>query len=103
LGLGSFHLALVLAFAVLFTNMVLRPLAYRLHPVLPEAIPAETLYELKLDCKVSAGAHIHALLLSTIARLPVMLHSIQGDQERHERANPHPRRDNDRRPEQRSY
>jgi uncharacterized membrane protein YhiD involved in acid resistance len=31
-GLGSFHLALVLAFAVLFTNMILRPLAYRLHP-----------------------------------------------------------------------
>ncbi|WP_433965413.1 MgtC/SapB family protein [Tunturiibacter gelidiferens] len=51
-ALGSFHLALVLAFAVLFTNMVLRPLAYRLHPVLPEAVPAETLYELKLDCKV---------------------------------------------------
>jgi putative Mg2+ transporter-C (MgtC) family protein len=42
-ALGSFHLALVLAFAVLFTNMVLRPLAYRLHPVLPEAVPAETL------------------------------------------------------------
>src|SRR6202022_4558795 len=57
-GLGSLHLALVLAFAVLFTNMVLRPLAYRLHPVLPEAIPAETLYELKLDCKVSAPPHL---------------------------------------------
>jgi putative Mg2+ transporter-C (MgtC) family protein len=55
-GLGSFHLALVLAFAVLFTNMILRPLAYRLHPVLPEAIPAETLYELKLDCKVYFGS-----------------------------------------------
>jgi putative Mg2+ transporter-C (MgtC) family protein len=36
----------VLAFAVLFTNLVLRPLAYRLHPVLPEAIPAETPCEL---------------------------------------------------------
>jgi len=79
-GLGSLHLALVLAFAVLFTNMVLRPLAYRLHPVLPEAIPAETLYELKLDCKVSAAAHIRALLLSTITPLPVMLHSIHGEQ-----------------------
>jgi putative Mg2+ transporter-C (MgtC) family protein len=77
-GLGFFHLALVLAFAVLF-NMILRPLAYRLHPVLPEAIPAETLYELKLDCKVSAAAHIRALLLSTITPLPVMLHSIHGE------------------------
>jgi putative Mg2+ transporter-C (MgtC) family protein len=78
-GLGSFHLALVLAFAVLFTNMVLRPLAYRLHPVLPEAIPSETLYELKLDYKVSVAAHIRAWLLSTVTPLPVMLHSIHGE------------------------
>jgi hypothetical protein len=49
-------------------------------PVLPEAIPEETLYELKLDCEVSADAHIRALLLSTITPLPVMLHSIHGDQ-----------------------
>jgi putative Mg2+ transporter-C (MgtC) family protein len=80
-GLGSFHLALVLALAVLFTNIVLRPLAYRLHPVLPEPNPAETLYELKLDCKVSAAAHIRALLLSTITPLPLTLHSIHGDQD----------------------
>src|ERR1700674_4898959 len=79
-GLGSLNLAFVLAVAVLFTNMVLRPLAYRLHPVLPEAIPAETLYEVKLDCKVSAATHIRALLLSTITPLPVMLHSIHGEQ-----------------------
>jgi putative Mg2+ transporter-C (MgtC) family protein len=80
-GLGSFHLALVLAFAVLFTNMILRPLAYRLHPVLPEAIPAETLYEVRVTCRVSAAAHIRALLLSTISPLPVTLQSIHGEQE----------------------
>jgi putative Mg2+ transporter-C (MgtC) family protein len=68
-GLGSFHLALALAQAVLFTNMVLRPLAYRLHPVLPEANPAETLYELKLDCKVSAAAHVRALLNIRVRRI----------------------------------
>ena len=79
-GLGALHLALVLAAGVLLTNMVLRPLAYRLHPILPEAIPAETLYELKFDCKVSAAAHIRALLLSTITPLPVTLHSIHGEQ-----------------------
>src|ERR1700722_3333183 len=78
-GLGALHLALVLAAGVLLTNMVLRPLAYRLHPVLPEAIPAETLYELKLNCKVSAAAHIRALLLSTITPLPVTLQSIHGE------------------------
>jgi putative Mg2+ transporter-C (MgtC) family protein len=35
-GLGALHLALVLAIAVPFTNVVLRPLAYLIHPVLPE-------------------------------------------------------------------
>ena len=79
-GLGSLNLAFVLAVAVLVTNMVLRPLAYRLHPVLPEAIPAETLYELKFNCKVSAAAHIRALLLSTITPTSVTSHSIHGEQ-----------------------
>jgi putative Mg2+ transporter-C (MgtC) family protein len=35
---------------------------------------------LKLNCKVSAAAHIRALLLSSIAPLPVTLHSIHGEQ-----------------------
>jgi putative Mg2+ transporter-C (MgtC) family protein len=49
-GLGSLNLALVLAAAVLLTNMVLRPLAFRLHPVLPDATPVETLYEVRVTC-----------------------------------------------------
>src|SRR5271156_6837282 len=57
-GLGALHLALVLAAAVLATNLVLRPLAYRIHPALPEAIPIETLYEVKLHCKTAVAAHI---------------------------------------------
>src|ERR1700723_1104681 len=52
-GLSALNLALVLATAVLFANMVLRPLAYRLHPVLPEAAPAETRYEIRLACRLS--------------------------------------------------
>jgi putative Mg2+ transporter-C (MgtC) family protein len=80
-GLGALNLALLLAAAVLLTNMVLRPLAYRLHPVLPEATPIETLYEVRLACKVSAAAHIRALLLSTITHLPVTLQSIRGEQD----------------------
>jgi len=36
-GLGSLNLAAVLGFAVVLTNVVLRPLAYRLHPVLAAA------------------------------------------------------------------
>src|SRR6202166_4682394 len=62
-GLGSLNLALVLAAAVLLTNLVLRPLAYLIHPVLPDVSPVETLYQVQLDCKVSAASHIRALLL----------------------------------------
>lgn len=80
-GLGSLNLALVLAAAVLLTNMVLRPLAYRLHPVLPDANPIETLYAVQITCKVSAAGHIRSLLLSTISHLPVTLQSIHGEQE----------------------
>ena len=80
-GLGSLNLALVLAAAVLLTNMVLRPLAYRLHPVLPDANPIETLYAVQITCRVSAAAHIRSLLLSTINRLPVTLQSIHGEPE----------------------
>jgi putative Mg2+ transporter-C (MgtC) family protein len=84
-GLGSLNLALVLALAVLLTNMVLRPLAYRLTPVLPEAMAAETLYEIRLACKVSATAHIRSLLLSTISNLPLTLQSIHGEQDEDEK------------------
>ena len=80
-GLGALNLALVLAATVLFTNMVLRPLAYRLHPILPQATPAETRYEIRLACRLSVSAHLRALLLSTITRLPVTLLSIRGEQD----------------------
>lgn len=80
-GLGALHLALVLAGAVLATNMVLRPLAYRLHPVLPIATVEETLYEIRLSCRAARAVHIRSLLLSTISHLPVTLHSICGEQD----------------------
>ena len=40
-GLGALNLALVLAVTVLLANMGLRPLAYRLHPAIPDAAPIE--------------------------------------------------------------
>jgi putative Mg2+ transporter-C (MgtC) family protein len=80
-GLGALNLAVVLTATVLFTNMVLRPLAYRLHPVLPEATPAETRYEIQIACRLSVVAHIRTLLLSTITSLPVTLQSIHGEQD----------------------
>jgi putative Mg2+ transporter-C (MgtC) family protein len=80
-GLGSLNFALILATAVLATNVLLRPLAYKLHPVLPEAVPAETLYEVRLTCRIPSTGHIRALLLSTISRLPVTLQSIHSEED----------------------
>jgi putative Mg2+ transporter-C (MgtC) family protein len=80
-GLGALNLALVLAAAVLLANLLLRPLAYRLHPVLPDPNPVETQYEVDLTCKTSVAAHVRALLLSTITRLPVTLQSIHAEQD----------------------
>jgi putative Mg2+ transporter-C (MgtC) family protein len=80
-GLGALNLALVLATSVLATNLVLRPLAYRLHPALPEPIPVETLYQIKVLCKISRDARIRSLLLSTISHLPVTLQSVHGEQD----------------------
>lgn len=78
-GFGYWQLALVLAVAVLFTNTVLRPLAYRLHPVLPAAEPGETLYEIVLMCRESDESHLRAHLLATIAQEPVMLQAIHSE------------------------
>jgi putative Mg2+ transporter-C (MgtC) family protein len=70
---------LLLAVAVIFTNIVLRPLAYRLHPVLPDVTPTETTYELNLTCRSVDESHLRALLLSTISQSPAVLQSIYSE------------------------
>jgi putative Mg2+ transporter-C (MgtC) family protein len=78
-GLGYPHFAGFVAIAVLLTNTVLRPLAYRLHPVLPVADPVETLYEIVLTCRESDENHLRTQLLATIAPEPVVLQAIHSE------------------------
>ena len=80
-GFGYLHLALILAIAVLLTNIVLRPLAYRLHPVLPAAESSETLYEIVLTCRDADETHLRTLLLATITEAPTSLQAIHSDGE----------------------
>ena len=75
-GFGKPHLALLLAIAVLLANTVLRPLAHRLHPVLPAV---ETLYEIILTCRESDESHLRAHLMATIAQESAMLHGIHSE------------------------
>jgi putative Mg2+ transporter-C (MgtC) family protein len=78
-GLGALHLSVILAIAVLLANTALRPLAYLLHPVIPETAPAETSYELTVVCRAADEAHIRALLLTTITQSAVGLQSIRSE------------------------
>ncbi|MGA2251399.1 MgtC/SapB family protein [Terracidiphilus sp.] len=78
-GLGSAHLAAILAIAVLLTNTTLRPLAHRLHPVLPAAEPSETLYEIVITCRETEEAHLRAHLLTMIAREHATLLAIHSE------------------------
>jgi putative Mg2+ transporter-C (MgtC) family protein len=78
-GFGDFWFAVLLAVAVIFTNTALRPLAYKLHPVLPAAEPGETFYEINLICRESDEAHLRAMLLTTISQMPVSLQAIHSD------------------------
>jgi putative Mg2+ transporter-C (MgtC) family protein len=78
-GFGFWQFALLLTVAVLLTNTVLRPLAYRLHPVLPAAEPIETFYEIVLVCKESDETHLRAHLLATIAQEPAILQAIHSE------------------------
>src|ERR1700730_12753466 len=67
-GLDSLHLAAILMLIVLVTNIALRPLANKLHPVLPVAEPAEAMYEIMLTCRGADETHLRPLLLATIAQ-----------------------------------
>ena len=81
-GLDSLHLAAILAVVVLLANIGLRPLAYKLHPVLPVAEPAEALYEIVLTCRSVEETHLRTLLLATIAQEPAtFLQAIHSDDE----------------------
>lgn len=78
-GLGAPQLSLALAFVVLLANIGLRPLAYRLHPMLPDAVPQETSYEVNLTCRASDEAHLRTLLLTTITQSKAALQSIHSE------------------------
>jgi putative Mg2+ transporter-C (MgtC) family protein len=75
-GFGRLDLGLLLALAVLLTNTVLRPLAYKLHPVLPLAEASETLYSIQLICQESVEVHMRSLLMATISQSKVSLQAI---------------------------
>ena len=78
-GLGAIAYAAILGIAVLAANIVLRPLAYKLHPVQPTGGDEEVIYAFELVCRAEDEAHIRALLLQALARTPLVLTSLRSE------------------------
>ena len=75
-GIGQPQYAGVLAVAVLFTNVALRPLANKLHPAMKEE---ETYYHLELTCAAKDETQERALLLSAVDQNHVALTSLNSE------------------------
>jgi putative Mg2+ transporter-C (MgtC) family protein len=75
-GIGQPQYAGVMAVAVLFTNVALRPLAYKLRPELKEV---ETNYHLELTCAAKDETQVRALLLSAVDQNHVALTSLNSE------------------------
>ena len=78
-GLGNLLHALVLAAAVLCTNLVLRPLTRRLYPAQAASAEHEVNYGFELICRPEDEAHMRALLLQTMSRSPLILTSLRSE------------------------
>jgi putative Mg2+ transporter-C (MgtC) family protein len=75
-GIGQPQYAVVMAVAVLFTNVALRPLANKLRPELKEV---ETNYHLELTCAAKDETQVRALLLSAVDQNHVALTSLNSE------------------------
>jgi putative Mg2+ transporter-C (MgtC) family protein len=78
-GLGYLVHGASLAGAVLVTNVVVRPLAYRLYPSQQTSAEQEIIYTFDLVCRSEDEAHIRALLMQAMARSTLTLTSLKSE------------------------
>lgn len=78
-GLGRPLHALILAAFVLGTNIVLRPLAYRLYPAQTSSEEQEVTYGFDLICRPEDEAHMRALMLQGMSRSSLTLTSLRSE------------------------
>ena len=65
-GCGFLMLSMAGTFGVLVTNLVLRPLAYKINRASGEPEEQEILYRFRCTCRALEEAHIRALLLQNV-------------------------------------
>jgi putative Mg2+ transporter-C (MgtC) family protein len=78
-GLGHPLNALILAAAVLVTNVVLRPLAYKLYPAQAAGEEQEVTYGFELVCRQEDEAHMRALMLQAMSRSSLTLTALRSE------------------------
>lgn len=78
-ALGNPLHALILTAAVLGTNIILRPLAYRLYPAQASSEEQEVTYGLELNCRPEDEAHMRALMLQGMFQSPLTLTSLRSE------------------------
>ena len=78
-GLGNPLHALILTAIVLGTNIVLRPLAYRLYPAQASSEEQEVTYGFELHCRPEDEAHIRALMLQAMSQSPLTLTALRSE------------------------
>jgi len=78
-GLGRPLNALILGVAVLITNIILRPLSYRLYPAHSSGEEQEVTYGFELACSQSDEAHMRALLLQAMSRSTLTLTALRSE------------------------
>lgn len=79
-GLGQPLYALFLAVAVLATNIVLRPLAYRLYPAQTNGGgEQEITYAFELVCRPQDEAHVRALMMQAMSHSALVLTALRSE------------------------
>ncbi|MGA2883101.1 MAG: MgtC/SapB family protein [Bryobacteraceae bacterium] len=78
-GLGNPLHALILAIGVLITNIVLRPLSYRLYPAHAAGEEQEVTYAFELICRPEDEAHMRALMLQAMSRSSLTLTALRSE------------------------
>lgn len=78
-GLGRPIHALIMAAAVLATNVILRPLAYRLYPAQASGEEQEVTYGFELICNQVDEAHMRARLLQAMSQSSLTLTALRSE------------------------
>ena len=78
-GLGNPLHALILMMAVLSTNIILRPLSYRLYPAQTGGEEQESAYGFELICRPEDEAHMRALMLQGISATSLALTALRSE------------------------